>query len=128
MGVGSLKYIKVKNKAGVFKISETVQEFLGEIYHNVNKNELKYLPSFIELVCCAIEEAFSKPTIENKKVSKKDEAFNQLAKFLNITLTEQDKIIIGNIIEDLHSSGRIKRVSYLQKAKFKMATVFLRKA
>jgi hypothetical protein len=128
MGVSNLKLLKPKNRAKVIQTFGEIQSFIAEIYGDIpDKSELKYLTSFIELVCCAIEEAYSKPTIENKKVSKKDEAFNQISKFLNIKLTEDDKKFIGNIIEDLHSSRRIKKVSYLQRTVFLLAKFFLKK-
>lgn len=128
MGISNLKLIKPKNKAKTIQTANDIQKFINELYSDVaDKSELKFLTSFIELVCCAIEEAYSKKTLENKKVSKKDEAFSHIEKFLNIKLSEQDKKFISNIIEDLHSSGRIKKVSYLQKTVFHLAKFFLKK-
>lgn len=128
MGVSNLKLLKAKRKAKTIQTAKEIQDFISEMFGDVpDKNELKYLTSFIELVCCAIEEAYSKKTIENKKVSKRDEALAHIAKFLNVTLSEQDKKTIITIIEDLHSSGRIKKVSYLQKTVFYLASCFLKK-
>lgn len=128
MGVSNLKLLKVKRKAKTIQTAKEIQDFILEMFGDVaDKNELKYLISFIELVCCAIEEAYSKKTVENKKVCKKDEALSHIAKFLNIALTEQDKKTITGIIEDLHSSGRIKKVSYLHKTVFMFAKLFLKK-
>jgi len=128
MGVSNLKLIKPKNKAKAIQTFGDIQDFLNETYKDIpDKTQLKYLVSFILFVCCLIEEAYSKKTPENKKVSKKEEAFNHINKFLNTPLNEQDKRIIGEIIEDLHSSRRIKKVSYLQKTLFIVAKFFLKK-
>lgn len=128
MGVSNLKLIKPKNKAKTIQTSNDIQTFICDLYGSVSdKNELKYLSSFIELVCCAIEEAYGKKTVENSKVNKKDEAILQIATFLKVTLSDADKKMIGSIIEDLHSSNRIRRVSYVQKTVFLLAKFFLKK-
>ena len=128
MGVSNLKLIKPKNKAKVIQTFGEIQDFLTDTYKDIpDKTSLKYLVSFILFVCCLVEEAYAKNTPENKKISKKDEVFNHINKFIGIQLNEQDKKIIGEIIEDLHSSRRIKRVSYLQKTLFIVAKFFLKK-
>ena len=128
MGVSNLKLVKPKNKAKTIQTFGDIQEFLTDTYKDIpDKSQLKYLVSFILFVCCLVEEAYAKNTPENKKISKKDEVFNHISKFLNVALNEQDKKIIGEIIEDLHSSRRIKRVSFLQKTLFIVAKFFLKK-
>ncbi len=129
MGVSNLKFIKPKNKAKIIQTFGDIQDFLTDTYKDIpDKSQLKYLVSFILFVCCLVEEAYSKNTPENKKISKKDEVYNHISKFLNAQLNEADKKIIGEIIEDLHSSNRIKRVSFLQKTLFLVAGFFLKKA
>lgn len=128
MGSSNLKHIKPKNKAKSLKTAGDIQEYLTETYSDVaDKPSLKYLVSFILFVCCLVEEAYSKNNIENKKVNKRDEVLGHISKFLNLTLSDQDKKIIGEIIEDLHSSRRIKKVTFLQKTLFILAGVFLKK-
>lgn len=123
-----LKLVKPKHRAKVIKFSGDIQECIKSNYQDVeDKMQLKYLCSFIEYVCCLVEESYSKPSIENKKVNKKDEVLKHMSKFLNITLSEQDICIISDIIEDLHSSHRIKKVSYLAKTFFTLMKVFLKK-
>ncbi len=128
MGSSNLKHIKPKNKAKILKTASDIQIYLNDTYSDIpDKSSLKYVVSFILFVCCLVEEAYSKKKIENKKVNKKDEVFNHMSKFLNVTLNDQDKKIIGEIIEDLHSSQRIKKVSLLQKFTFFIASKFLKK-
>jgi len=129
MGISNLKLIKPKNKAKTIQTFGDIQDFLTETYKDIpDKTQLKYLVSFILFVCCLVEEAYSKNTPENKKISKKDEVFNHINKFLTLQLNEQDKKIIGEIIEDLHSSRRIKKVSYLSKSLFWLSKFFLKDA
>jgi hypothetical protein len=128
MGLDNLKHIKPKNKAKILKTANDIQIYLNDTYSDIpDKSSLKYVVSFILFVCCLVEEAYSKNKIENKKVNKKDEVFNHISKFLNVSLNDQDKTIIGEIIEDLHSSQRIKKVSLLQKFTFFIASKFLKK-
>jgi hypothetical protein len=128
MGLDNLKHIKPKNKAKILKTASDIQIYLNDTYSDIpDKSSLKYVVSFILFVCCLVEEAYSKKKIENKKVNKKDEVFNHMSKFLNVSLNDQDKTIIGEIIEDLHSSQRIKKVSLLQKFTFFIASKFLKK-
>ena len=61
-------------------------------------------------------------------MDKKEEVYKHIEKFLAVALNPQDKNIIGEIIEDLHSSRRIKRISFLQKTILILAHIFLKKA
>lgn len=128
MGISNFKFIKLKNKAKVIKSFNDIQNHLSKQYEDVlDKSQLKFLTSFIEFVCCLVEEAYSKKSPENKKVSKRDEVLNHITKFLNIKLTEDEKRTIIDIIEDLHSSGRIKKVSCLTKTFYIISSFFLKK-
>lgn len=128
MGISNFKFIKLKNKAKVIKSFNDIQKHLSKQYEDVlDKSQLKFLTSFIEFVCCLVEEAYSKKSPENKKVSKRDEVLNHITKFLNIKLTEDEKRTIIDIIEDLHSSGRIKKVSCLTKTFYIISSFFLKK-
>lgn len=125
MGVSNLSYIKPDNKAKDIKTFGLVQQYLAENYVDVkDRPNLKFVVSFVLFVCCLVEEAYNKKT---SKVNKKDEVYLHISKFLSITLTEPDKQIIGEIIEDLHSSRRIKRVSFLAKTSKLLISFFLKK-
>lgn len=125
MGVSNLSYIKPDNKAKDIKTFGLVQQYLAENYVDVkDRPNLKFVVSFVLFVCCLVEEAYNKKT---SKVNKKDEVYLHISKFLSITLTESDKQIISEIIEDLHSSRRIKRVSFLAKTSKLLISFFLKK-
>lgn len=129
MGISNLKHIKPINKAKNISNFSDIQNYLNDTYVDVaDKTSLKYLVSFILFVCCLVEEAYAKKSIQNKKMDKKEEVYKHIEKFLAVALNPQDKNIIGEIIEDLHSSRRIKRVSFLQKTVLILAHIFLKKA
>lgn len=129
MGFQNLALVKPKTKSKVIQGTQFILEQIENNYSKIpNKADLKYLPSFILYICCLVEEAYSnKGNLENGKVNKKDEVFKIINEFLKTPLSEQDKKLITEIIEDLHTSKRIKRVSYLTKTFFHLSKVFLNK-
>ena len=129
MGFQNLALVKPKTKSKVIQGTQFILEQIETNYAKIpNKADLKYLPSFILYVCCLVEEAYSnKKNLENGKLNKKEEVFKIIIEFIKVNLTEQDKKLISEIIEDLHTSGRIKRVSYLTKTFFHLSKVFLNK-
>ena len=130
MGFKNLSLIKPQTKSKVIQGTSFILEQLEANYSKLtNKAELKYLPSFILYVCCLVEEAYSnKRNLENGKLNKKEKVFEIMVEFLKSTLTDQDKRLIGEIIEDLHTSRRIKKVSYLSKTFFHLSSFFLNRA
>ena len=129
MGFQNLALVRPSTKSKVIQGTQFILEQIDTNYSMIpNKSDLKYLPSFILYICCLIEEAYSnKRNLENGKVNKKDEVYKIITEFTKVNLTEQDKKLIGEIIEDLYTSKRIKRVSYLTKTFFCLSKVFLNK-
>jgi hypothetical protein len=128
MGLKNLELLKPANKSKVVANSAIILEYLERNFGKVqDKPSLKHLPSFILYVCCCVEETYSnKKNIENTKVNKKDEVLKLICEFIKVQLNEQDKKLISDIIEDLHSSRRIKKVSYLSKSLFWLSKFFLK--
>lgn len=127
MGLKQIKLVKPKSIALNIASFNEIQSYIDDTYKEVSeKPRLKYLSSFILFVCCIIEEAYQPRNLQNKKVDKKEEVLQHIATFLGVALTEEEKRVIGDIIEDLHSSRRIKRVSFLSKAVFTIGSFFLK--
>lgn len=128
MGLKNLELLKPANKSKVVINYSVILDYLERNFGKVpDKNNLKYVPSFILYVCCCVEEAYSnKKNLENTKVNKKEEVLKLIGEFIKSNLTEQDKKLISEIIEDLHSSRRIKKVSYLAKGIFWLSKFFLK--
>lgn len=126
MGLKQIQLVKPKSIALNIASFNEIQTYIDDTYKEVSdKSRLKYLSSFILFVCCIIEEAYQPRNIQNKKVDKKDEVIKHIATFLNVPLSEEERRVIGDIIEDLHSSRRIKRVAFIQKALFTIGSFFL---
>ena len=127
MGIKQIKLVKPKSIALNIASFNEIQSYIDDTYKEVSdKSRLKYLSSFILFVCCIIEEAYQPRNLQNKKVNKKEEVLKHIATFLGIHLSEEEQRVIGDIIEDLHSSRRIKRVSFLSKALFTVGSFFLK--
>lgn len=126
MGLKQIQLVKPKSIALNIASFNEIQSYIDETYKEVpDKARLKYLSSFILFVCCIIEEAYQPRNIQNKKVDKKDEVIKHISTFLGVQLKDEERRVIGDIIEDLHSSRRIKRVAFIQKALFTIGSFFL---
>ncbi len=126
MGLKQISLVKPKSIALNIASFNEIQTYIDDTYKEVSdKSRLKYLSSFILFVCCIIEEAYQPRNIQNKKVDKKEEVIKHIATFLSVPLSEEERRVIGDIIEDLHSSRRIKRVAFIQKALFTIGSFFL---
>ncbi len=132
MPLKNLGLIKPKNKSKVISGSVAILEQIEAHFGKVqNKTELKQMPSFILFVCCLVEEAYSsKHNKENQNINKKDEVLKIIQSFVSSSsqFTEQEQNQIGEIIEDLHSSHRIKKVSSLVKTFYLVTKFFLKNA
>ncbi len=123
----NLKLVKPRLKAASLQTRDQINEYIQEIYGtHTNKTELKYLSSFILFVCCCVEESYSKKSRQNKKVDKKIEVLEHISAFITQPLSDSDKRIIEEIVEDLHSSKRIKRVSFIDKLVFTIGNFFFK--
>jgi hypothetical protein len=131
MGKSTMKLVKPKLQAQDVADRSDIYAYIRDTYSAVeNKNSLKFLPSFILFVCCIIEEVYSKKTQHSSKINKRDEVMHHISQFFRIycheDLSEDEKLIVVNIIEDLHSSNRIKRISMVQKIVFTLGNWFLK--
>lgn len=123
-----MKLVKPRLQAESITDKTEIDNYINSVYQGVtDKNSLKFLPSFILFVCCVVEECYSTRSVHKSKINKKQEVFEHMSVFLGYLLSEQDKNIISNIIEDLHSSKRINKVSMVSKLIFHIGNFFLKK-
>lgn len=129
MGFKHLSKVKLNGKARLISGSKNIIEQIENEFGKVtDRTSLKFVPSFLEYVCCLIEEAYtSKSNLDKQKVNKKDEAIKIITEFIKQPLTEQDKKQIIELIDDLHSSRRIKKASYLSSLFFQLLGILLKK-
>jgi hypothetical protein len=128
MGKTSMKLVKPKLQALAVTDKSEIDNYILSVYEGITERQsLKFLPSFILFVCCVVEECYSKRSVHHSKIDKRAEVLKHIASFLSVQLSESDQKIISSIIEDLHSSKRIKRVSMVQKVIFTIGSFFLKK-
>ncbi len=117
--------VKPKLQAKAVMTKGEIDRYIATVYEGISdKNSLKFLTSFILFVCCVVEEVYTK---KSDKVNKRDEVIGHIVTFLGYNLSDEDRRVIVNIIEDLHSSRRIKRVSMAQQLIFTIGSFFLKK-
>jgi len=122
----SIKLIKPKNIIKNLKRSGDIIQFILDSLKDLPELEKqKHNPDLILYICKVVENSFTKKTIADAKINKKDTVILTIKKLIP-SITEQDKIIIDGIIEHLHSSGRIKKISSLKIA-VNYITSFLKK-
>lgn len=130
MGKQTMRMVKPKLHASDITDRSQIYAYIKETYEDVpDKQCLKFLPSFILFVCCVIEEVYSKKTKHVSKINKREEVLYHICLFFAHhvgELTDDDKLVISNIIEDLHSSNRIKKISIVQKMIFHIGNWFLK--
>lgn len=123
-----MKLVKPKLQALAVTDKSEIDNYILSVYEGITERQsLKFLPSFILFVCCVVEECYSKRSVHHAKIDKRAEVLKHIASFLSVQLSESDQTIISSIIEDLHSSKRIKRVSMVQKVIFTIGSFFLKK-
>lgn len=123
-----MKLVKPKLQALAVTDKSEIDNYILSVYEGITERQsLKFLPSFILFVCCVVEECYSKRSVHHSKIDKRAEVLKHIASFLSVQLSESDQKIISSIIEDLHSSKRIKRVSMVQKVIFTIGSFFLKK-
>jgi hypothetical protein len=128
MGKTSMKLVKPKLQALAVTDKSEIDNYILSVYEGITERQsLKFLPSFILFVCCVVEECYSKRSVHHAKIDKRAEVLKHISSFLSVQLSESDQTIISSIIEDLHSSKRIKRVSMVQKVIFTIGSFFLKK-
>jgi hypothetical protein len=124
----SVKLVKPKNLLKVLIRSGNIIDYVVETVGSIpDLEKQKFNISLIRYICEIVENTngHSKPSIEGTKVNKKDVVFTILQKLFP-SLSENDKLIIDGIIEDLHSSGRIKKVKRIWLLFVKLRSFFLK--
>lgn len=123
-----MKLVKPKLEALAVMDKTEIDSYIQSVYEGItDKQSLKFLPSFILFVCCVVEECYSKRSVHHAKIDKRAEVLQHINSFMGTHITDSDKTVISAIIEDLHSSKRIKRVSTVQKLVFTIGSFFLKK-
>ena len=117
------KISKSKNTLRLFQKTQKLISFLQEDLKGLDWEKNKFNIDVVERICNLIETEFIKSKKVDEKINKKDVLFQIVESFLP-SLTPEDKRIIGEIVEHLHNTNRIKGVS-TKRVLFAVSKVFL---
>ena len=117
------KISKSKNTLRLFQKTQKLINFLKEDLNGLDWQQNKFNIDVVERICNLIETEFVKEKKIDDKINKKDVLFQIIESFLP-SLTTEDKRIIGEIVEHLHNTNRIKGVS-TKRVLFAISKVFL---
>ena len=117
------KISKSKNTLRIFQKTQKLINFLKDDLNGLDWNKNKFNIDVIERICNLIETEFVKEKKIDNKIDKKDVLFQIIENFLP-SLSPEDKRIIGEIVEHLHNTARIKGVS-TRRVLFAVSKLFL---
>jgi translation initiation factor 2B subunit (eIF-2B alpha/beta/delta family) len=105
--------VKPKNLLSALKSTCDLEAYIIDSLKGIDANSQKFNPDLILYVCNVIENWFYKysKSVADEKISKKDIVIKILKKLVPSISTAEETVII-QIIEYLHSSGKIKAVSF----------------
>jgi len=90
--------------------SELFHEYVVSKHKNVNQQKVIDV-SLIRWLCNTLENAVKKKEVVDEKIDKKKLVVDEYVKLKPTANTPQYKQIIEDVIEDLHNSGAIKKLS-----------------
>ena len=115
---------KPKNSLKVLVRVASLTKMIKEELGFLDWSKHKYSADVIERICNLIESEFCSNSKAESKVDKKQILFDIVGSF--IALTEDDKRIIGDVVEHLHNTGRI-RLPSVRSQSVALAKCFLKK-
>jgi translation initiation factor 2B subunit (eIF-2B alpha/beta/delta family) len=111
----SVQLVKPKNLLNQLKTASSLEDYVIESLKGIDLVSNKLNPDLILYVCKIVENAFCeiRKSMTYDKIKKK-EIVMQLLKKLLPSISVADELIISQIIEHLHSSGRIKTIGFFK--------------
>ena len=110
-----------KFQASLVKLSgsSSVEVLIGEIVNfvkaNVNKmGPEKIDPSLLRFLCNIVENSYNKKDVVDKKIDKKKVVLDVYLILKPQCNNVDDKNVLNSLIEDLHTSGQIGKVSSIR--------------
>ena len=110
-----------KFQASLVKLSgsSSIDVLIGEIVEFVKENIKKLSsdkidPSLLRFICNVIENSYTKKDVIDNKIDKKKVVIDVYIILKPAANNTDDRIILDKMIEDLHSSGGILKVSRLK--------------
>lgn len=114
---------KPSKSALVKEIGSVAVDVLAELFHELIKEEIKDVKqdknidvSLLRLLCNKLENSIVKNgDVIDDKIDKKKLVLDEYFKLKPSSNNPQDKLILENLLEDLHNTKQIKKVSKKRK-------------
>ena len=99
--------------------SSSIDSLIGQIVDFVKENIKKLSPdkidpSLLRFICNVIENSYTKKNVTDYKIDKKKVVIDVYIILKPSANNEDDRQMLDKLIEDLHSSGQILKVSRLR--------------
>lgn len=116
--------VKPKNALRVLEKQAEIAKIVKEKYGFLDWSKSKFQADVLEMIANLIEAEFNSNKKAQTKVNKKELLLNIVSQF--ISLTEEDKRVIGETVDFLHNTGRI-RLPSLKRKTLAISSWFLKK-
>ena len=101
--------------SGSSSIDVLIGEIVGFVKENIKKlSSDKIDPSLLRFICNVIENSYTKKDVIDHKIDKKKVVIDVYIILKPSANNTDDRIMLDKMIEDLHSSGGILKVSRLK--------------
>ena len=104
--------VKLSGSSSVDVIINEIIGFVNEKFKKISPEKID--PSLLRFLCNIIENAYTKKDIVDNKIDKKKIVIDVYIILKPQANNTEDKIILDKLIEDLHSSGQVLKVSRLR--------------
>ena len=104
--------VKLSGSSSVDILINEIIGFVNEKFKKISPEKID--PSLLRFLCNIIENAYTKKDIVDNKIDKKKIVIDVYVILKPQANNNEDKIILDKLIEDLHSSGQILKVSRLR--------------
>lgn len=99
-------------------------DFVKETLQNIDQNQDNKIDrSLLRLLCNYLESTYKKKNIVDEKLDKKKLVIDVYCLLKPSTNNETDKKILDALIEDLHNTGQIKKISLLRRSKKNLSSL-----
>ena len=104
--------VKLSGSSSVDALINEIVSYIRQSIKNISPDKID--PSLLRFICNVVENSYSKKSISDNKIDKKKISIDVYCIFKPSANNADDRIMLDKLIEDLHTSGQILKVSRLK--------------
>ena len=104
--------VKLSGSSSVDALINEIVSYIRETIKNVSSDKID--PSLLRFICNVVENSYSKKSIVDNKIDKKKVVIDVYIILKPSANSADDRLMLDKLIEDLHTSGQILKVSRLK--------------